>query len=191
MTVITAVRKNNFVAIAADSQTNQGRMVIPGQIRISPQKIHKVAGAYIGVCGSTAHHSVLRSLIRNHQELFCFDGTDAVFETFRSLHPILREDYYLETDEDDSDQEYESNQMSGLIASPSGIFSFFSYREITEYETFWAAGSGDEFAIGAMEAVYKSRKSAKAIAEIGVQAACKFDNSCGLPLESYEIEIEV
>jgi ATP-dependent HslUV protease, peptidase subunit HslV len=88
------------------------------------------------------------------------------------------------------DQEYESSQMSGLIVSKAGIFSFSSYREVTEYNSFWAAGSGVEYGLGALEATYQSEQSAKLIAETAVRAACKFDTSSGLPVVSYELELE-
>jgi ATP-dependent HslUV protease, peptidase subunit HslV len=96
----------------------------------------------------------------------------------------------LSTKEDDKDQEYESSQLSGLVVSKAGIFSFSSYRDVSEYNCFWAAGSGMDFGLGAMEAIYESEQSAKAIAETAVRAACKFESSCSLPLESYELQLK-
>jgi ATP-dependent protease HslVU (ClpYQ) peptidase subunit len=103
---------------------------------------------------------------------------------------VIKEEYFLLTSEGDNDQEYESSQMSGLIVSKAGIFSSSSYREVTEYNSFWAAGSGIEYGLGALEVAYSSEQSPKAIAEIAVRAACKFDSSSGLPLESYELTLE-
>ncbi len=191
MTTIVAVRKGNTAAIAGDFQVSQGNTVVPGDMRIYPKKIHHIANAYIGIVGSTAHHSVLNSVARSKPELFNFENSEAVFETFRKLHPILRDQYYLVTSESDEDQEYESNQMSGLIISQGGVFSFFSYREVSEYESFWAAGSGMEYALGALYVTYSSRRTAISIAETAINAACKFDKDSGLPIESYEIAISI
>ena len=190
MTIIVAVRKGNFAAIAGDLQTSQGSTIVPGPMRLYPRKIHRVGQAYVGIVGCIAHHNVFRSLSASKPELLDFKSGDDIFETLRSIHPLLREQYYVETNEDDNDQEYESSQLSGLVISKAGIFSFMSYREVTEYDSFWAAGSGKEFALGALEATYASGESAKSIAEIAVTAACKFDSACGLPLESYELELE-
>lgn len=189
MTTIAAVRKDGIAAIAADGQVSQGGTVVPGTMRAGPSKIHAVANGYVGVSGSVAHHSVLRSLWYRHPELFNLESTDAVFETFRAIQPILRDDYFVETSEDDDDQEYESNQMSGLIISPAGIFSFFSYREISEYNRFWAAGSGTEYALGAMDALYEREMDARSVATLGVTSAAKFDQRSGLPVESFTVRL--
>lgn len=189
MTTIAAVRKDGIAAIAADGQVSQGGTVVPGTMRAGPSKIHAVANGYVGVSGSVAHHSVLRSLWHRHPELFNLESTDAVFETFRAIQPILRDDYFVETSEDDDDQEYESNQMSGLIISPAGIFSFFSYREISEYNRFWAAGSGTEYALGAMDALYERELDAQSVATLGVTSAAKFDQRSGLPVESFTVRL--
>ena len=69
MTTIAAVRKDGIAAIAADGQVSQGGTVVPGTMRAGPSKIHAVANGYVGVSGSVAHHSVLRSLWHRHPEL--------------------------------------------------------------------------------------------------------------------------
>jgi ATP-dependent protease HslVU (ClpYQ) peptidase subunit len=158
-------------------------------MRLYPRKIHKIGGAYVGIVGSSAHHSVLRSLFASKPDLFDFGSADQVFETLRRIHPLLREEYFLLTSEDDKDQEYESSQLAGLVISSAGIFAFLSYREVSEYDSFWAAGSGRDYALGALEAAYTSGESAKSIAETAVRAACKFDSDSGLPLESYELKL--
>ena len=190
MSIIVAVRKGKYAAIASDFQTTYGDTICPGEMRPYPRKIHKVGEAYIGIVGSIAHLNILRLLIASKAELFDFRSGDAIAETLHKIHPILRDEYYLMTTEDDNDQEYESSQMSGLIISKGGIFSFSSYREVSEYNSFWAAGSGIAYSLGAMEATYATSQSAKIIAECGVRTACKFDLPCGLPLESYELQLE-
>ena len=66
---------------------------------------------------------------------------DEVFDTFLKLHPKLKERYFLNTKEHDSDP-HESSQFSILIANVNGIFGVESYREVFEFERFWAIGSG-------------------------------------------------
>ncbi len=189
MTVIVAVRKENTAAIACDSRVCQGNSVLPGEMRLYPQKIHKIGGAYVGIVGTMAHHSVLRSLSSTRPELFNFEGGDEIFETLRKIYPLLRDEYYLLVRQEHEDHEYETSQMTGLVISKVVIFSFSSYRDVSEYNSFWAAGSGIEYALGALEATYASGQSAKSVAEIAVRAACRFDSASGLPLESYELEL--
>jgi len=190
MSIVVAVCKGKYAAIASDFQTTYGDTICPGEMRTYPRKIHKVGEAYIGIVGSIAHLNALRLLVASKAELFNFCSGDAIAETLQKIHPFLRDEYYLKTTEDDNDQEYESSQMDGLIVCKSGIYSFSSYREVSKYNSFWATGSGMAYSLGAMEATYATGQSAKTIAECGVSAACKFDMPSGLPLESYELELD-
>ena len=189
MTVIVAVRKGRTAAIAADTMSSQGTLKVPGDMKAEPRKIHRVGSAYIGLTGSSAHHHVFRSIVGRYPELLDFTTADTIFESFRAIQGILKDDYYLLTDEDDAHQEYESNQLFGLICSPGGIFSFQSYREVTEFETFWASGTGTDVALGALHVAYPTRQGARAVAEAAVRAACLFDKDCGLPLESHSLRL--
>jgi ATP-dependent protease HslVU (ClpYQ) peptidase subunit len=80
--------------------------------------------------------------------------------------------------------------MTVLIANKHGIFCAFSLREIYEYQRFWAIGSGEPYAIGAMHAVYAQEAlSATDIAKVGVGAGCQFDIHSALPLTAYQVQI--
>lgn len=182
MSVVVGVKKGGRVAIAADTLTSQGDLLLPGESKSSPDKIQKLAGGYIGLVGSSAHHQVLRSLGQHHAAQFDFSGEQAIFETFRGLQKRLVEEYHVRPDEDDDTQEYDSNQLFGIIISRAGLFAFQSYREVTEMETFWAAGSGAELAIGALAALYDTERGARAVAVDAVRIACRYEKSCGLPV---------
>ena len=95
---------------------------------------------------------MFESLLEKHDDLD-FSTKRAIFETFRKLHPILKEQHFLNPKEEEDDP-YESTQMTALIANPSGIFGVYSMREVFEYTRFWAVGSGREFALGAMHTQY-------------------------------------
>jgi ATP-dependent protease HslVU (ClpYQ) peptidase subunit len=112
-----------------------------------------------------------------------------VYETFRRLHPVLKEHAFLNPKEDDDDP-YESSQIQALIANSSGIYGVYSYREVFEFDRVWAAGSGRSFALGAMHALYESELSAARIAEAGVAAGIEFDTSSGPPIVVHEIKLE-
>ena len=111
----------------------------------------------------------------------------SIFETFRKLHPILKEQHFLNPKEEDDDP-YESSQFTALIANEHGIFGVYSMREVFEYTQFWAAGSGREFALGAMHAQYSRLRSAEAIARAGVEAGALFDKNSALPMTLYTLK---
>ena len=144
--------------------------------------------SYIGIIGSTAHTQVLESLLRKHPKKISFNGVSDIFETYLRIHPILKDEFYLKTNEEDDD-EYESSQIEALIANPFGIFGMFSWRDVDEYNRFWAIGSGQKYALGAMYAIYDQIDDPEEIAKIGVDAGCEFDDGSGMPCTSYSITL--
>ncbi len=187
MTTIVAVRKNGIVAIAADTLTTFGNTRLPAQMDSSHDKILHIAESYIGVCGSAAHHLVLASLLGKLPDAQ-LNSKEAIFETFRKLHPVLKEECYLNPKEDEEDP-YESSQITALIINTSGLYGIFSMREVFEYTQFWAIGSGHEFALGAMQHAYSRLESAADIARAGVEAGIAFDKNSGAPITLYTVTL--
>ena len=145
-------------------------------------------GTYVGLCGSAAHQLVFQSLLAKNEDID-FSGKAAIFETFRKLHPILKEQHFLNPKEEEDDP-YESTQITALVANQYGIFGVYSMREVFEYTQFWAVGSGREFALGAMHTQYERLKTATAIAKIGIEAGTTFDKNSGLPMTLYTVNLK-
>jgi len=185
MTTLVVVRKGDSVAIAADSLTTFGDTKLAALHDRTYDKIVRHRDTYIGLCGSAAHQLVFESLLAKHGD-FDFSHKAAIFETFRKLHPILKEQHYLNPKEEEDDP-YESTQVTALVANEHGIFGVYSMREVFEYSQYWAVGSGREFALGAMYAQYPKLRSAVAIARAGVEAGATFDRNSGLPMTLYTV----
>ena len=188
MTTVTVVRKNGQIAIAADT------LVTFGDTRLahgyeSNQKVFRVGDSYVGMSGTTAHFPVLRKALGTlAPEELRLDSRDAVFDTFLKLHPRLKEHYFLNTKEEDADP-YESSQFTVLIANASGIYGVYSYREVFEFDRFWAIGSGRAGARGAMYAGFDRLKTAKDVAELGVRAGCEFDKNSDEPVRVNTLKV--
>ncbi|WP_148715246.1 MFS transporter [Chitinolyticbacter meiyuanensis] len=188
MTTVVVVKKNNEVAIAADSQSTFGDTRLAAPLDAKWNKIFEAHGGYFSIAGSAAHDLVLQSLLKKTKSLD-FGGRQAIFESFRKLHPKLKEDFFLKTDEEEDDP-YESSQMTVLLANAAGIFGVYSLREVYEFERFWAIGTGRDYAIGAMHTVYeRDDLSAADIARIGIEAGCAFDISSSLPMTLYTLPL--
>jgi ATP-dependent protease HslVU (ClpYQ) peptidase subunit len=188
MTTIVAVRKNEEIAIAADSLTTFGDTRLSSQYDRTSDKIVYYKGTYLGLCGSAAHQLVFQNLLAKHNDLD-FSTKAAIFETFRKLHPILKDQHFLNPKEEEDDP-YESTQISALVANVHGIFGVYSMREVFEYTRFWAVGSGREFALGAMHAQYPRLKTAAAISKAGIEAGAAFDRNSGLPMTLYTVSLK-
>lgn len=189
MSVIAVARKNNRIAIGADTLTGQGSIKIPGKYIANKTKIISFGDAYIGLAGSLTDQLVMESLRLRHPDLLRFDNVTNIFESIRSIQEILRTEYYTLPNEDDDHQPYESNQLNALIASPHGIFEIQSYREVLAFERFWAIGSGIRFALGAMHVVYDQYDDPVDIIKAGLEAACEFDKSCDRPIEIHTLDL--
>jgi ATP-dependent protease HslVU (ClpYQ) peptidase subunit len=187
MTTIVAVRKNGYAAIAADTLTTFGNIRLHASQDASHDKILHIGDSYIGVCGSAAHHLVLSSLLAKTPSVQ-LNSKAAIFETFRKLHPILKEECFLNPKEDEEDP-YESSQITALIANSSGIFAIYSMREVFEYTQYWAIGSGHEFALGAMHQAYARGDNAADIARAGVETGIAFDKNSDSPITLYNVKL--
>jgi ATP-dependent protease HslVU (ClpYQ) peptidase subunit len=180
LSTVVVARKGGTVAIASDSLVTFGETRLPPGYEAN-DKMFELDGSWIGAVGSVAHLPVLQqALAALKPEERLLQSRQGLFDTFLRLHPKLKEQFFLNTKEHDSDP-YESSQFSILIANVNGIFGVESYREVFEFERFWAIGSGRRFALGAMHAVYDKARGAAEIAEAGVLAGCEFDTSSAGP----------
>lgn len=182
MTTCVVVKKAGEVAIAADA------LVTFGDTRLTRayernQKVFPVGDSFVALAGTTAHFPVMRSLLAGLGEDCRLGSRDEVFRTFLKVHEKLKNEYFINTKEDEDDP-YESSQIVCLIANPAGIFGVYSYREVFSFDRFWGIGSGRNYALGAMHAVYdQPALGAGEIARIGVDAGVEFDKSSAGPVE--------
>lgn len=188
MTTIVAVRKNGIAAIAADTLTTFGNTRLPAHLDASHDKILHIGNSFVGVCGSAAHHLVLANLLAKTADVQ-LNSKAQIFETFRRLHPILKEECFLNPKEDEEDP-YESSQITALIANSNGIFGIYSMREVFEFTQYWAIGSGHEYALGALHHAYTHYDNAADIARAGVETGIALDKNSGTPITLYHVALQ-
>lgn len=188
MTTIVAVKKNGLISIAADTLTTFGNTRLPSHLDASHDKILHIGESYVGVCGSAAHHLVLANLLTRTPDVQ-LNSKARIYETFRKLHPVLKEECFLNPKEDEEDP-YESSQITALIANRDGIFGIYSMREVFEYTQYWAIGSGHEFALGALHQAYQRYEDATEIAIAAVEAGIALDKNSAAPITQYSVLLE-
>jgi len=193
MTTLVIVKKAGQVAMAADTLVTFGDTRLSSRFE-SNSKIFRLDTAqgthYIGMAGSVAHFPVLRKALSTlPSDQLLLGNKDEIFDTFTTLHPLLKDQFFLQTKEDDNDP-YESSQFSVVIANANGIYGLYSYREIFEFKEFWGIGSGRSFALGAMHACWDKAKTAKDVAIAGVEAGCEFDKNSALPVEVFTLKLK-
>ena len=167
MSTVTVVKKNGHVAIAADTLSSFGSRKLSAVHNKRASKIVRLGGSFVGLTGAAANVRVLEHAFRD-AEAPALDSAADIFDVFLKLHERLKYQYAMNVR---VAQPYESTEMTLLIANQHGIFGIYSMREVVEHQRFWAAGSGGDYALGAMHALYEVAADAVSIAEAGVRAA--------------------
>jgi len=147
MSTVTVARVAGSVAIASDSRVTFRETRLPDGYEANV-RMFSVGDSVIGTVGGIAQLVVLQQALASlAPEDVQLHSRQGVFETFVKLHPRLKERFFLNTKEQDSDP-YESSQFLIFIANRSGTFGIVSDREVFEFQRFWAIGSGRRFADG-------------------------------------------
>jgi ATP-dependent protease HslVU (ClpYQ) peptidase subunit len=117
------------------------------------------------------------------------DTPASIFRAWNRLHGALKERYFLMAEEDKEDA-LESSRMDCLIANRHGIFGVAAHRTVQEFSSFYAYGSGSDYALGAMYSAYgEAGLTAEQIARRGIEAAAEFDDGTGLPITSFTVQL--
>ena len=188
MSIIVAVRKGAHAVIAADTAQSDESLIMRGEYLVNHNKLVRAGHSWIGLAGWSATQDIFEGLVRHHEEAMNFDSREKIFESFIKLHELMKQKYFIDTQED-KEQPVESSQIGALIVNPKGIFEIESYRSVSEYTKFWALGSGKKLALGALHALYEREDDVVKIACAAVNAACDFDDGCELPLTYQSIEL--
>ena len=114
MSTIVAIVKNGKACIAADSLTTFGDIRQSSDYDLTSEKILQHEDSYVGIVGCAAHHLVMKHIFEREDASIDLSSAFAVYQTFLNLHPILKQEYYLNPKDDDEDA-YESSRIDALI----------------------------------------------------------------------------
>jgi ATP-dependent protease HslVU (ClpYQ) peptidase subunit len=188
MTTIAAVKKGKKVCIGCDSLTIFGsRKEKNTQLQFHTGKIIKYQSSYIGFCGSAVWHEVLNNYFNRVKLQHGLHDVHSTYLEMLRFHRFLKEKYYL-TPQQSKEDIFESSEFLILFINSHGIFEVDWMRNVREYSQIAAIGTGDEYALGAMKAVYDKEDDPKFIVEKGLDAAARFDKKTELPVFYYSID---
>lgn len=190
MTVLTVVRKNNKVVIAADTVVHSGSTIKDVDSKINHDKIIYHNETWFAYSGASMSALMLKDALQQYGDDLDFHGLPNIYRSSLILHKILKDHYFLLTDDGSNGQAVQDSQLYLLIANSSGIYEITGDRNVTEFPYFWSAGSGSRFALGAMFTCYEQYDNPEDIAKKGVEAACKYDSFCGLPMTLYQCDLD-
>ncbi|SKA94153.1 ATP-dependent protease HslVU (ClpYQ), peptidase subunit [Prosthecobacter debontii] len=188
MSTIVVAQKNGVSCIGADTMSSLGSLRQKAHHVVNHTKITHQGDSYIGLTGTSSSLVVMNSYFANPERPRDFSSTDAIFETFRHAHHWMKAEYFMSTSPD-KNEEYETTQFYGLIANPHGIFALYSYRTAQQFKRYWSAGSGRDYALGAMQAVYDQYEDVVDIVKAGLHAAAEFDSATAAPFEIFTCDL--
>lgn len=189
MTTIAIVRKDGIAAIAADTLTTFGNQMETADRVVNHQKLIRYKDSYLAISGWGIFQQSLEDFLRTTREKLLLDSVENIFRASLVLHNALKERYCLRPYDSDSDS-FETSRGLIMIANSHGIFSISDYRFVQEFSRFSAGGSGSDYALGAMEAIYDDPKySAEDIVTVGIKSAATFDSGTGLPITCQVVKL--
>ncbi len=188
MTTVVVTKKNGVACIAADTLATYGDLKEPADLVASSDKLVQVGEAWVAPTGPASAQLILGHHLRGLKEIPQLRDTNQIFDFLTQLQRSLRDDYFV-LGKEDSQDDYESMRMELIIASPGGIFGAYPQRSVQEFRSFYAFGSGAEFALGAMSVASETAADAEALARAGVETAARFDVSTELPLTLQRIPL--
>lgn len=178
MSVIVAVRKGSQIAISADTQDNFGDLRPPPENH-EAIKLRRLGGAVLGSSGWALYDDIFADYLSRRKANL--SDRVAIFRFFVKFWRDLRKQYPFVNDQPGKESEtpFANLDASFLIASQRGIFLVSSNMSVSEFRQYYAIGSGGDYALGAVHALYEQVESPVELAERAVKAAMAYDNSCG------------
>jgi ATP-dependent HslUV protease subunit HslV len=190
MSVIVAVRKGSQIVIAADTQDNFGDLRPPAENHRA-LKLRAIGDAVVGSSGWALYDDIFSHYLRRRRNVALTDRT-RIFDFFVRFWKDLRKEYPFVNDQPGKESEtpFANLDATFLVASPTGIFLVSSNMSVSEFRQYYAIGSGGDYAIGAIYALYPEVRDPSELAVRAVRAAIAYDSSCGGEIEQRNVKLK-
>jgi ATP-dependent protease HslVU (ClpYQ) peptidase subunit len=190
MSVIVAVRKGSQIVIAADTQDNFGDLRPPAENHRA-LKLRPIGDAVVGSSGWALYDDIFSHYLRHRKNIALTDRT-RIFDFFVRFWKDLRKEYPFVNDQPGKESEtpFANLDATFLVASPTGIFLVSSNMSVSEFRQYYAIGSGGDYAIGAIHALYQDVREPSELALRAVRAAIAYDSSCGGEIEQRVVKLK-
>ena len=179
MSIAAAVRKNGKTVIAADTQINFGAVKVPID-NFRPAKVRRVGSSYLAMSGWGIYENIFAASLTKADRPR-LDSEKAIFRFFVGFWRELREHYSFVNDQahQEDPSPFADLDASFLIANKKGIFHVSGNMTVTAFEQYAAIGSGADYALGALHALYHEELDAADLVQRACSAAMAFNIYCG------------
>lgn len=178
MSIAVAVRTAEEIVLATDSKRTFGGGAVPAE-NLRDNKLRRIGNAYIATTGWGVYSNILDDYIGKNRRVQLHDSA-SIFTFFRNFWKALHQRYAFVNDQcSETDSPFGDLDASFLVAAQSGIFYVACDMSVTEFDQYYAVGSGAAYALGAMHALYGAKAGAETVARRAVAAASSLDIYCG------------
>jgi ATP-dependent HslUV protease subunit HslV len=183
MSIAVAVQKNGRITLGTDSQTSFGASRMPVE-NLRTTKMHAIGGSLMATTGWGLYENILDDYLARFPNTE-FGGKREIFNFFMGFWRELRDHYTLVKEQCDKDDEspFANLDAAFLVVNKCGIYHVGSDMSVTRFERYYAIGSGGDYSLGAVEAIYAQTSSTQEICQRAVEVAIAFDVHCGGPVQ--------
>jgi len=188
MSIVVAIKKDNQIVMASDSQTNFGSQIVTFDNH-STFKIRSVGSALLAATGWSLYDNILDDFLAKQKDVNLQDKR-ALFSFFLKLWGELQEKYSLVNQQcNDDDSPFGDLDASFLVANKNGIFHISSDMSVIEFKKYYAIGSGSDYSLGALYSLYDQPLDAETIARKAIDVAKAFNIYCGGDIYMRKIDL--
>src|SRR5687768_4291087 len=103
MTTIAVVKKGGHCAIAADTMTKWGCAKETAGYVLNHDKILRAGESYLAITGSATFKLIVADYFSDARSEVRLNSVEDIFRTWQRLHPVLKERYFINPEEDKED----------------------------------------------------------------------------------------
>ncbi|MEE2907525.1 MAG: hypothetical protein VX527_06780 [Planctomycetota bacterium] len=183
MSIIVAIHRNGSITMGADTLTCFGDGEQAPAENCATRKILTMGNAFIGGTGWAVYDDIIDHWMQE-KEPPALGSKKEVFSFFLELWRSMRDGYPFVNDQANSkDTPFTDLDSSFLVAAHGGIFKVSSDLGVTAFNQYAAIGSGSEYALGAIEALWHRQDDDESLVREAIEAACRLDVHCGGQIE--------
>lgn len=188
--MIVVVRKNGIASIGGDKYASASILQkMPSEYVRNTEKVFSVGSSLLGTDENEAVTAALQQCFARKTKKPVFKNEAEIFSEFMNVHRMLREEYFLWVPSK-CDGPFEPIGFNTLIANQHGIFGAFSSHAVIQYSRFYAIGRGCDYALGALEAMYESKRSAEDLVRLALEVSGQFEIEAGPPGAIHNVRLK-
>ena len=187
MSIVVAVKKNNKTVVCTDTQVNFGNMSIDGG-NYQSVKAWRWGGNIICRTGWEKYQLLLSNFLEGQDKRELSNATEVAALFHQFWDHCKSEHGFVNYQSGNTNSPWLNMDSDFMWVNKHGIFLVSSDLSVSEYSHFHATGSGRDWALGALSALYpKKTETAAQIAKQAVKVACTYNVHCGGQVKSLQV----